>query len=297
MNNTKPNNTSEQYIVNFHCKQCNAMIQANASRSGHQIQCHVCSHSNRIPLPRLQVGGGLNTHSNQNDQSNLNSSTAENSAAQRAKATNANPKATNSSQATFNDTQTTQAASLTPELQKTENKITIATLFLLCACVGWFSPYISTIIYSTLFVQNKYEVSINKPINRSINTQQLSNILGFWRAAKIANETIETNLNVSLAEMENLGMVDQAAVVRKAISKKKEQIQSVKSRYIETMKQIQDAYQEQPEAITNLFSRFIESTEIQTDPNARRFFDLTIELLTKPHQSTGSYETVFNQSI
>ncbi len=280
---TNPKATGQ--LIQFSCGACGAALSATISEVRTKKKCVKCGDENIVPLPKIKVGGGRDRGARQSKvrQPKRPTKTIEQP----------------SENTTDDDKLATTPVPIRSKKSTPINSLLLIGLLLFVSIVvGWsglvFGPQVLASISGREDDENLVITSV--PAEKmNIGPDNLQKIRDFWKAAQIAKETIETDLNVSLAEMEKLGMNDQADIVRRAIEKKQEKISESQVRFAVTMVDIAKAYLAKPKEVDKLFSDFLNTEAIRTDPDAQDFLETTHVSLSQVPADPASYTNYFEQ--
>ena len=296
--------------VSFSCHACGCDLTAAIKDIGKAMPCGTCNATNQVPLPRIKVGGGKSSGDRENQRATkaeiiterkpvggqVSSATPEAAAprqpptpAPAAKVHEAPEKlstaAGNDSIAQQKDIETRRGTFL-PAI----------AVFIVFVLVGWSSTRWGGSVFAALVAQFESGGQAVESARGKMDLQtQLDTLSGYWRSAELARETVEMDLKVSLVEMESRGMVDQAAVVRKAISMKEDIIKNTQDRYVALMIVVAQAYDDDPDGSIAEFEKYVQSERVQADPRQQAFVEKSIQALKEKPQDKAQLKVHFEK--
>lgn len=252
--NIDSSNSSSNNVVTFVCFSCNEKISASFIEIGKNKKCPICDAKNKVPMPRVKVGGKNNSGRRVKGQPDIEQETDDDKSDNDHNIENEKNEAKNSN---------------------LFSPILLVVLFSISIGIGWTGIEWGQKLF-TNGVITLDKVSSGSP---KIELAHIRDLVLYWKATRRANETIETDLKVSLAEMEARGMAEQANIVRLAIKKKKQKIVESKNKFSIVMMDIAKLHDIQPKQIKNLFAVYINDESMSRDHMAKQFLQETEKTL------------------
>jgi hypothetical protein len=220
--------------ISFACRACQLPIEAALNEVGRSKACPNCGEANTVPFPRVKVGGGFRP---------APTPVAPPPAAPHAaspKPSAPPPLPDEEMQSAEKDVAKVIAQPLLQPRQSGTNRpgmyAAYAAVFVACVAGGWMAVSSNEWIDGlserlSAMTGSEATEAASVPATKPIDiTRHVEEVVMASRAARLARESIETDLNVSLAEMQSRGMQNEADVVRKAIERKTEQIKTERER-------------------------------------------------------------------
>lgn len=233
--------------ISFACRSCQQTIEAALSEVGRPKTCPHCGDVNHVPFPRVKVSGGFRSahapaapkaapavHALQ--PAGGSESTRPSQQPQGAQETAAEVQSQGAKETTAEVQSPKVRRSASPGSNRFATYLAYSAVFFACVAGGWLavsSEAWTDGLGDRLAAMTKLEVaeeSVPQSAATVDVTRYVEEVVMASRAARLARESIETDLNVSLAEMQSRGMQSEADVVRKAIERKSEQIKIERER-------------------------------------------------------------------
>ena len=210
--------------ISFSCAACQQPILAVIGEVGQTKPCPVCGAPQTVPFPRLKVGGGTQE----------NKSAAPSPAVLPPVPAPTPAPAPEVPQQPISATAAPVpvAAHRSPPTARLAARAGYAVVFFACMGLGWWAVSGDGLGDRTTGLLSSLQAAGSTASSQKAAdlSRHVDEIVMSYRAARLARESIETDLNVSLAEMQSRGMQTEADVVRKAIARKTEQIKAERQR-------------------------------------------------------------------
>jgi len=129
----------------------------------------------------------------------------------------------------------------------------------------------------------------------STEIADVEDILGFWKSARMAEDRIENDLNVSITEMKANGMVDEARILEKSRAQANEKIDELRTRHLIKMKRFASDYATNPDGVIALFEELKGSRLVRDNPRSTDFLDRVLESLKALPADPILHEEHFNK--
>lgn len=303
MEDQQPHSSKSSMTITFTCHSCNKTISATVSEFGKIYVCLDCNAENLVPLPKLKVGGGLAGDQRKPKVGAPNeiipSTQNKGIESKKPETPDGTPPTTTISKTPPHREQIEKFEEKEEKSKKltTNSLIVAAVLFLVSLGIGLLATNWGSELYAKLTQSSSVVITQPNIEHTRIGPDQLKDILGYWTAAQLANETIETDLKISLTEMEKLGMVDQADAVRHAIEMKKESIAESRDRYALAMTDIAMAYKQEEAEVKELFDKFSSSQSIRSNPRAVEFLKMSLDSLQEVPSQHKEYKIYFAEKF
>ena len=309
-----PAASKAQGMIDFKCHACGCGMSATVREIGCQKQCPECRADNSVPLPKIKVGGGSRAARPKGlaSQAAVEEPVpvakpvlppAETAPPAQAETAPAEPPVaeappTEPPAAPPQAEPATAAAPLTPEVEPSQPVMAMLVLLVVTAGIGWaavsWGPGLLAAVAD--FSNDDVEPTVLQapPPSMTIGPDQLQSLVGLWKSTRLARQTIEADLNVTLAEFEARGMADAAATVRKAIASKEDDITAARDRFAAVLNDIATVYAEKPGEVEELYSNVLASQSIRSDPEAEEFLRTTAEAIKTSPPSAAELREYFD---
>ena len=285
------------HYITFSCGSCDEIVKALITYVGQTQKCQNCGSENIIPLPQIRVGGGRiaqppqgNVKQEEHDNRPVNSKTI-----------NEDPSKQSTRHQKEHETEFSQnklRGDTSEKIREDEKKIpliTLAATLIVAAMIGWGGVTWGPNLFARMVEKSSEHLRLK------VNPATVQNLIDSWMSARRAYKSIETDLKISLAEMEMEKMFEEAAIVRQAIILKEEDITESRSWYVMLMNNFAIDYLHQPSEVEKLIANVSSSNQIQADSQVATFLQRTVEGLKQlPAEKEAfrkHFEEIFQSTI